>query len=220
MKAGTKLGKTLIALYLIVIVATIILAAGFRISVKEDGEYYSKEEVSLYLYSFKKLPKNFILSSEVENAEFRPNDFNLLIGGDKFEYAGEIVKYTKNQNLLQADIYDIYNKSLSRGEMRLVYSADYTEVFFTEDNFLSFKAIKQKDINNLSDGLWITFGVIMGVFIISMIICYNIEKLKTWKNDFQQVFGAIYIFLISIIMVPMYFIFRVLRALKTIIVGQ
>ncbi len=220
MKEGTKLGKTLIALYLIVVIATVIFAVGFRISVEEDKAYYSKEEVALYLYTFKKLPSNFIPLSQLDSENLRPSDTNLIIGGSVFEYSGEITNHTTNKNLYQADIYDIHSQSLLRGEMRLVYTADYSEVFFTEDNFVSFKSIKKNEINNLSDGLWITFACLLGVFIVLMIICYNLENLKTWKNDFQQIFGAIYIFIISIVMVPMYFIFRMLKALKRIIVGQ
>ena len=109
------------------------------ISVVEDGEYISVDEVSSYIKEFHKLPSNFITKKEAQSLgwhggplkEYAPGK---SIGGDTF---------TNRQHILpdSDDKYiecDINANGTSRGSERIVYNSGNFKVYYTPDHYDSF----------------------------------------------------------------------------------
>ena len=109
------------------------------VSVVEDGEYISVDEVSSYIKEFHKLPSNFITKKEAQSLgwhggplkEYAPGK---SIGGDTF---------TNRQHILPEsdDKYiecDINANGTSRGSERIVYNSGNFKVYYTPDHYDSF----------------------------------------------------------------------------------
>jgi len=109
------------------------------VSVVEDGEYISVDEVSSYIKEFHKLPSNFITKKEAQSLgwhggplkEYAPGK---SIGGDTF---------TNRQHILpdSDDKYiecDINANGTSRGSERIVYNSGNFKVYYTPDHYDSF----------------------------------------------------------------------------------
>lgn len=110
-----------------------------NVSVVEDGEYISVDEVSNYIKEFHKLPSNFITKKEARALgwhggplkEYAPGK---SIGGDTF---------TNRQHILpdSDDKYiecDINANGTSRGSERIVYNSGNFKVYYTPDHYDSF----------------------------------------------------------------------------------
>lgn len=105
--------------------------------IPEDGEYYSKDEVALYLHLYHHLPDNYITKSEArelgwEGGPLEPYAPGKAIGGDIFgNYEGLLPEdHTYHE-------CDIDTKGKSRGAKRLVWSEDWA-IYYTEDHYDSF----------------------------------------------------------------------------------
>ena len=105
----------------------------------ENGTYTTMEDVALYLYTYHKLPKNFITKSEAralgwEGGYLEPYAPGKCIGGDRFgNYEGLLPtdrKYT------ECDIDTLGARS--RGAKRIVFSNDYALIYYTDDHYESF----------------------------------------------------------------------------------
>ena len=109
------------------------------VSVVEDGESISVDEVSSYIKEFHKLPSNFITKKEAQSLgwhggplkEYAPGK---SIGGDTF---------TNRQHILPEsdDKYiecDINANGTSRGSERIVYNSGNFKVYYTPDHYDSF----------------------------------------------------------------------------------
>ena len=109
------------------------------VSVVEDGEYITVDEVSAYIKEFHKLPSNFITKKEAQALgwhggplkEYAPGK---SIGGDTF---------TNRQHILpdSDDKYiecDINANGTSRGAERIVYNSGNFKVYYTPDHYDSF----------------------------------------------------------------------------------
>ena len=115
--------------------------------IDEDGHYTSKEEVALYLYTYGKLPPNFITKKEAENLGWKKKDGEagqlhvvapgMSIGGSSFGNYEGLLPEKKGRKYFECDIN--YVKG-NRGAERLVYSNDGL-IFYTGDHYESFEQL-------------------------------------------------------------------------------
>ena len=107
-------------------------------AIDEHGSYTSMEDVSLYLYTYGKLPENFITKSEARNlgwpgGSLEPYAPGKCIGGDRFGNYEELLP--TNREYFECDI-DTLGAS-SRGAKRIVFSEDGL-IYYTDDHYESF----------------------------------------------------------------------------------
>ena len=95
--------------------------------IDEDGWYTDKEDVALYLWTYHRLPDNFMTKSQAKNLGWESGSLEkyapgCAIGGDRFgNYEGRLPK----------------GKS-SRGACRIVYATDFSAIYYTDDHYESF----------------------------------------------------------------------------------
>ena len=112
-------------------------------AIDENGWYYSKEDVALYIYTYDKLPENFITKSEAQNLGWEGGSVErykdgAAIGGDKFgNYEGLLPK-KNGRKYFECDI-DTNGKS-SRGAKRIIFSNDGL-IYYTDDHYESFELL-------------------------------------------------------------------------------
>ncbi len=109
--------------------------------VEEDGVYSTPELVAAYIYTFNKLPSNYITKNEATKLGWVSSEGNLWdvtdemsIGGDKFgNYEGLLPKKNGRQ-WYECDVnyYGGY-----RGSERILYSNDGL-IYYTDDHYESF----------------------------------------------------------------------------------
>ena len=105
----------------------------------ENGAYYAKDDVALYLWTYKKLPPNFITKSEAgklgwEGGSVEKYKKGAAIGGDSFgNYEGLLPKDKKYR---ECDIDTL--GADSRGAKRIVYATDFSAIYYTDDHYESF----------------------------------------------------------------------------------
>ena len=118
-------------------------------TISEDGTYTSKDDVALYIYTYKKLPKNFITKKEAK----------ALGWNNTKNYVGDVAKgkslggsIYKNYEKLLPDIEgrtyyecDIDYKGKKRTAKRIVYADDFDEkigfIYYTGDHYKTFERI-------------------------------------------------------------------------------
>lgn len=113
--------------------------------IDEDGWYYSKDEVALYIHTYGRLPKNFMTKREARDLgwqggsveEYAPG---YAIGGDVFGNREEILP--KGKIYYECDIDT--NGSKSRGPKRIVFSDDGF-IYYTQDHYESFELLYGKE---------------------------------------------------------------------------
>ena len=108
----------------------------------EDGYYTSKEDVSLYIITYHRLPDNFITKDEAESLGWDNDKGNLWevtdkksIGGDRF--------YNREGLLPDGTTYyecDIDYDGGYRNAKRIVYSSNWA-VYYTDDHYDSFEML-------------------------------------------------------------------------------
>ena len=111
--------------------------------VVEDGKYYSKDQVALYLHNYKKLPKNYLKKSDARKLGWDASKGNLwdvtdkgVIGGDKF--SNREGKLPSNKKYFEADVN--YQGGF-RGAERLVYTDQGQVIYFTGDHYKNFEVL-------------------------------------------------------------------------------
>ena len=110
-------------------------------AIDEDGAYYGAEDVALYLYTYEKLPDNFITKKEAqklgwEGGSLEPYAPGMCIGGDRFgNYEGTL---PEDVSYHECDIDTLGKKS--RGAKRIVYSEDW-EIYYTDDHYETFEQL-------------------------------------------------------------------------------
>ena len=108
-------------------------------AIDENGSYYSREEVALYLWTYKRLPDNFITKTEArrlgwEGGSVERYKDGAAIGGDRFgNYEGVL---PEDEEYRECDI-DTDGES-SRGAKRIVYTEDCSAIYYTDDHYESF----------------------------------------------------------------------------------
>ena len=111
--------------------------------ISENGVYTTKEDVSLYLHTYGRLPNNFMTKKEAKKLgwsrgsleEYAPG---MCIGGDSF---GNYEKILPKGNYHECDINTLGKNS--RGAERLVFSDD-GRIYYTNDHYRSFTLLYEK----------------------------------------------------------------------------
>ena len=118
-----------------------------ELSVEEDGWYYSKEEVALYIHTYGRLPDNFVSKREAEEAGWEGGSVQRYIpgaasGGSRFgNYEGLLPK-AKGRTWTECDINT--DGKRSRGAERIVFSNDGL-IYYTPDHYESFELLYGED---------------------------------------------------------------------------
>lgn len=141
---------------LLALLLTLLLLCGFALGeVLVDGDvaitedllveygydYYSLEEVALYLHAFEELPPNYITKDEAYDWGWDSRDGNLwdvaygyCIGGDRFGNREGILPKARGRQYYECDVnYD----GGYRDAQRIVFSNDGM-IFYTQDHYESF----------------------------------------------------------------------------------
>ena len=115
-----------------------------EITIREDGNYTSKDEVALYIHTYNKLPINYITKQQAEEQGWDSSSGNLdevlpgmSIGGSSFgNYESKLPKADGRQYFE----CDIDYEGGYRNSKRLVYSNDGL-IFYTEDHYENFEQL-------------------------------------------------------------------------------
>ena len=107
-------------------------------TIEEDGVYTTPATVAAYIYTFNKLPSNFITKNEAQKLGWVSSEGNLTevapgksIGGDRFgNYEGQLPKGNYRE-------CDVNYKSGRRGAERIIYSSD-GDIYYTDDHYETF----------------------------------------------------------------------------------
>ena len=112
-------------------------------AIDENGSYYSKKEVALYIHTYGHLPGNFITKKEAEALGWTGGSIERYakgkaIGGDSFgNYEGKLPK-KNGRKYYECDIDTKGAKS--RGAKRIIFSNDGL-IFYTDDHYESFEQL-------------------------------------------------------------------------------
>ena len=115
-----------------------------RVSITEDGQYITPEEVAEYLHVYGYLPDNFITKDEAKALGWDSQKGNLdevapgmSIGGDRFGNREGVLPKEKGRQYYECDVN--YEGGYRGGE-RLVYSNDGL-IYYTSDHYTTFEQI-------------------------------------------------------------------------------
>ncbi len=109
----------------------------------QDGYYYSKEDVSLYINTYSELPKNFVTKQQAggrgwEGGSVENYIEGAAIGGDTFQNYEKLLPEKSGRVYYECDI-DTDSQS-SRGAKRIVFSNDGL-IYYTDDHYESFELL-------------------------------------------------------------------------------
>ncbi len=109
----------------------------------ESGAYTSKEDVALYIYTYGKLPENFITKKEAkklgwDGGSLEPYAPGMAIGGDRFGNYEGLLPEEDGVTYTECDIDTVGAKS--RGAKRIVFS-NTGNIYYTEDHYESFEQL-------------------------------------------------------------------------------
>ncbi len=114
------------------------------LTVSEDGEYTSKEEVALYIHLYNHLPGNYITKKEAQELGWDSSLGNLnkvapgkSIGGDKFGNREGLLPKKSGRVYYECDIDYIKG---SRNAKRIVFSNDGL-IYYTEDHYETYELL-------------------------------------------------------------------------------
>lgn len=116
--------------------------------VSEDGEYWTKDEVALYIHLFGYLPKNYITKDEAKSlgwpgsGKLDPYAPGCSIGGDYFGNYEKLLPTKRGRKYTECDIDTRGAKS--RGAKRIVFSNDGL-IYYTDDHYESFTLLYGED---------------------------------------------------------------------------
>lgn len=116
-------------------------------TIQEDGVYTSKEDVSLYIHNYDKLPSNYITKKQAQSLGWDNKKGNLWevaegksIGGDRFGNREKLLPDAKGRIWTECDID--YSGGY-RNEKRIVFSNDGL-IYYTDDHYKSFEKLYEK----------------------------------------------------------------------------
>ena len=109
----------------------------------EDGSYTTKEDVALYIYTYGRLPSNFITKDEARKLGWEGGSLEKYapgkcIGGDRFGNYEGLLPDAPGRKWTECDI-DTRGRD-SRGAKRIVFSNDGL-IYYTEDHYESFELL-------------------------------------------------------------------------------
>lgn len=104
------------------------------------GSYTTKEDVALYIYTYGRLPGNFITKSEArklgwDGGSLEPYAPGKCIGGDRFGNHEGLLPKASGRTWTECDIGTLGGGS--RGAKRIVFSNDGL-IYYTDDHYNSF----------------------------------------------------------------------------------
>lgn len=119
-------------------------------NISESGMYGSKEEVALYIYTYGKLPQNYVTKEAAKLLGWSDGALddivpNMCIGGDRFDNADELLPTKVGREYFVCDVNTL--ESHSRGYERIVFSNDGL-VFYSCDNCESFVRVYPETIED------------------------------------------------------------------------
>ena len=118
-------------------------------SIDENGTYTSKDDVALYIYTYHKLPKNYITKNEAKKLGWNSSKNYVgdvasgkSIGGDRYGNYEKRLPDIKGRKYIECDI-DYGGKK--RNAKRIIYAEDFDEsmgfIFYTEDHYNTFEKL-------------------------------------------------------------------------------
>lgn len=113
-----------------------------NISIDENGEYVTADEVAAYIKEYHKLPSNYITKKEAQSLGWKGGPLKSYapgksIGGDVFTNRQGVLPKI-NSKYIECDIDA---NGTSRGAKRIVYSTEDYRVYYTEDHYNTFKEL-------------------------------------------------------------------------------
>ena len=109
-------------------------------AIAEDGFYTSKEDVALYIYTYGRLPDNFITKKEAEALGWSGGGlddyaYGYCIGGNRFGNYEGLLPEKDGRKYTECDIDTMH--ASKRGAKRIVFSNDGL-IYYTDDHYESF----------------------------------------------------------------------------------
>ena len=113
------------------------------VTLDEDGVYTTKDDVALYIYTYGRLPQNFITKKQAqelgwEGGSLEPYAPGKCIGGSHFGNYEGILPEKDGRSYTECDI-DTLGAS-RRGAKRIVFSNDGL-IYYTEDHYETFELL-------------------------------------------------------------------------------
>ena len=113
----------------------------------EDGWYYSKDNVALYIHTYGHLPDNFITKKEAEALGWSGGSVEkyapgMAIGGGRFGNYEGLLPEADGRTYTECDIDT--NGASSRGAKRIVFSNDGL-IYYTGDHYESFELLSGEE---------------------------------------------------------------------------
>lgn len=111
--------------------------------IEEDGWFYSKQDVALYIHTYGHLPANFITKAEARELGWEGGSVEQVapdyaIGGDVFGNREGLLPEAPGRIYYECDI-DTHGYH-SRGSRRIVFSNDGL-IYYTHDHYESFELL-------------------------------------------------------------------------------
>ncbi len=111
--------------------------------IDENGTYTQKDDVALYIHTYKKLPKNFITKKEAEKLGWTGGSLEKYakgkcIGGTYFGNYEGVLPEKEGRTYTECDIDTLGKKT--RGAKRIVFSNDGL-IYYTEDHYETFELL-------------------------------------------------------------------------------
>ena len=108
-----------------------------------DGSYTTKEDVALYLYTYGKLPSNFMTKKEAQSLGWSGGGLDgyadgMCIGGDRFGNYEGLLPDADGRKWTECDLDTLHADS--RGAKRIVFSNDGL-IYYTGDHYESFELL-------------------------------------------------------------------------------
>lgn len=146
--------KLIFVLALLIAIFTIgCVSAGFfdffkfgddssSVTVVEDGQYCTVDEVAAYIKQFHKLPSNYITKEEARALGWQGGPLNKYapgksIGGDVFTNRQHVLPDSDSQYIE----CDINANGTARGAERIVYNTGNFKVYYTPDHYNTFTEV-------------------------------------------------------------------------------
>ena len=112
-------------------------------AIDEAGSYTTKEDVSLYLYTYGRLPENFITKDAARALGWSGGglddyDYGKCIGGDRFGNNEGLLPKASGRTYYECDIDTLHGDE--RGPKRIVFSSDLL-IYYTGDHYETFELL-------------------------------------------------------------------------------
>ena len=112
------------------------------VTVTEDGQYCTVDEVAAYIKEFHKLPSNYITKKEAQALGWHGGPLKNYapgksIGGDVFGNRQHVLPDSKDKYIE----CDINANGTSRGAERIVYNTGDFSVYYTDDHYNTFEEV-------------------------------------------------------------------------------